>query len=432
MKSRLGAVLRERPTRVAAAATLIVGALYVTLAVAVVAIVQRSLVDAVDQRLATEIATTQHRADAAAFVPGQDPVDTDDSRRFDAPLLVWLVAPSGSITADSLAPALPAAFVRVTQPTSAMVAGTAVRLSGGPMPDGWLVVGESTAPIASAVGTVVLAELLVAPFLMALVFVGALIVGRRVAAPLERARRRQLDFTADASHELRTPLTVIEAETSLALVSARDPDADRQTFGRVHAESLHLRELVGDMLWLARFDAAPRPPEAAPVDLGTLATATAQRFRAVCEQRRLTLTTEILGPDSAVIVAPPEWLVRLVGVLVDNATTYAPHGGAVAVRVVAGGGRVRLVVDDTGPGIPLEQRALIFDRFHRATSEQGGAGLGLAIGDAIVSATGGRWAVGDAPGGGARMAVTWPRAQMATAPRPGPEVAGMPEDAESA
>ena len=122
---------------------------------------------------------------------------------------------------------------------------------------------------------------------------------------------------------------------------------------------------------------------------------------------------------------------RLVGVLVDNATKYAPPGGAVAVRVAAGGGRVRLVVDDTGPGIPLEQRARIFDRFHRATDEQGGAGLGLAIADAVVRATGGRWTVGDAPGGGARLAVTWPRA-LAAATQPAAEVTGLPEDAESA
>ena len=431
MKRRVGAVLRERPTRVAAAATLIVGALYVVLAVAVVAIVQRSLVVEVDQRLATEIATTQHRADAATFVPGQDPVDTDDSRRFDAPLLVWLMPPAARSPVTRSHRRCPLRSCESARRPAPRWRGPRCDFPAGRCQTGWLVVGESTAPIASAVGTVVLAELIVAPFLLVLVFVGALIVGRRVAAPLERARRRQLDFTADASHELRTPLTVIEAETSLALGSPRDPEADRQTFVRVHDESLHLRELVGDMLWLARFDAAPRPPEAAPVDLGTLATATAQRFRAVCEQRSLTLTTGIQGPDTAVITAPPEWLVRLVGVLVDNATKYAPRGGAVAVRVVAGGGRVRLVVDDTGPGIPLEQRALIFDRFHRATDEQSGAGLGLAIADAVVRATGGRWTVGDAPGGGARLAVTWPRA-LAGATQHTAEVTSLPEDAESA
>jgi signal transduction histidine kinase len=72
--------------------------------------------------------------------------------------------------------------------------------------------------------------------------------------------------------------------------------------------------------------------------------------------------------------------------------------------------RISLVVDDSGPGIPEDERARIFDRFHRATAEQGGAGLGLAIADAIVRATGGRWRVEGAPSGGARMAVSWERA----------------------
>jgi len=72
--------------------------------------------------------------------------------------------------------------------------------------------------------------------------------------------------------------------------------------------------------------------------------------------------------------------------------------------------RIGLVVDDTGPGIPEAERARIFDRFHRASEQAGGAGLGLAIADAIVRATNGRWRVETAPSGGARMAVSWERA----------------------
>ena len=67
-------------------------------------------------------------------------------------------------------------------------------------------------------------------------------------------------------------------------------------------------------------------------------------------------------------------------------------------------------MDDAGPGIPEAERARIFDRFHRATDATGGAGLGLAIADAIVRATGGHWRVGASPAGGARMTVSWPRA----------------------
>ena len=85
---------------------------------------------------------------------------------------------------------------------------------------------------------------------------------------------------------------------------------------------------------------------------------------------------------------PPEWLDRLLGVLLDNACKYAPAGSTVVVAVKTDAGRVRLTVDDAGPGIPEDERARIFDRFHRATDATGGAGLGLAIADAIVRAIG--------------------------------------------
>ena len=79
------------------------------------------------------------------------------------------------------------------------------------------------------------------------------------------------------------------------------------------------------------------------------------------------------------------------------------------VLVEEEGGRVRLAVDDSGPGIPAEDRDRIFDRFQRVTSSAGGAGLGLAIADSVVRATGGRWHVSSSATGGASMAVTWPR-----------------------
>jgi signal transduction histidine kinase len=114
--------------------------------------------------------------------------------------------------------------------------------------------------------------------------------------------------------------------------------------------------------------------------------------------------------QNAVVAAPPEWLDRLLGVLIDNACKYAPEGGTVAIAVGADNARVRLTVDDSGPGIPDSERSRIFDRFHRASGGAGGAGLGLAIADAIVRATGGEWSVGRSPAGGARMAVSWPAA----------------------
>ncbi len=118
----------------------------------------------------------------------------------------------------------------------------------------------------------------------------------------------------------------------------------------------------------------------------------------------------MLSPGSNVITAPPEWLDRLLGTLLDNACKYSPDGGNVRIRSRPTDPRVRLTVDDSGPGIPEEERSRIFDRFHRATTQlDGGAGLGLAIADSIVRATNGRWRIGTSPAGGASMSVSWPR-----------------------
>ena len=120
-------------------------------------------------------------------------------------------------------------------------------------------------------------------------FLGAVAIGRRVAAPIEAARQRQLDFTADASHELRTPLAVIEAHTSLALAQDRDADWYRSAFGRIDHESKRMRRMLEDLLWLARFDASKRPPNAEPVDLAVMAAQTVDRFGAIAETRHLTI-----------------------------------------------------------------------------------------------------------------------------------------------
>jgi signal transduction histidine kinase len=175
----------------------------------------------------------------------------------------------------------------------------------------------------------------------------------------------------------------------------------------VAGEAKRLRRIVDDLLWLARFDSEPPPPGEEPVNLLTIAQNCARRFHPVAGGRQLRLSVEPVGITPACIKAPPEWIDRLLGALIDNACRYSRIGGTVRVVVGRSAARAFCAVEDSGPGIAPEERALLFDRFHRATDQPGGAGLGLAIADSVVRSTGGRWSIDDAPTGGARMEVSW-------------------------
>jgi signal transduction histidine kinase len=395
---------------VALAATGIVAGLYVLIAVAVVLIVTHNLTSNVDTTLSQWLASMA----AQRAVPTQGFPGPRGGPHFgDAPVLWWMYHPDGNY-ADSSTEAkaqnvnLPVSPTSITDPQTITVAGIQLRVRGGHVGDDWAVVGQSMASISEAQSTLILAELLIGPVLLAIVFLGALAIGRRVASPIEQARQRQMDFTANASHELRTPLAVIQAQTSLALAQHRDADWYQRAFVRVNDESKRMHHLVDELLWLARFEGMPRSSKAEPVDVGVMAQQAVDRFAAVAEARHQRLNVRLSG-DSHVIAASPEWLDHLVGVLLDNACKYTPELGSIDVRVAAEGNRVRLVVDDSGPGIPSNQRDRIFDRFRRATDQPCGAGLGLAIAEAVVQATNGRWEVGASAAGGASLAVIWPR-----------------------
>jgi two-component system sensor histidine kinase CiaH len=403
--------------RVALISTGLVAAVYAIVAMAVVVFVTNNLTAQVDGRLATSLATYEHYP--PRFNTANGVGDTGEGA-LSSPPLVWWVFPPGSlpggqtqITTISNQTQLPSADTVATDPTTAQVKGVDVRMVGTPVITGYgparLVVGFNVDSVSQTRSSLIVTETAAGFGVLLLVFFGTLIVGRRVGAPIELARQRQLEFTADASHELRTPLAVIEAQTSLALSQDRDPAWYRNAFERVGSESGRIRRLVDDLLWLARVDTPHGRPAAEPVDVGVMVHQAAERFAAVAESRGTTLQVSVgLGPLA--VMGSSEWLDRLLGVLLDNAFKYAPTGGVVAVSVGVENGRIRLVVEDSGPGIPAEERPKIFDRFHRAEAQGGyGSGLGLAIADAVVRHTHGRWEVNTSALGGARMAVSWPR-----------------------
>jgi two-component system OmpR family sensor kinase len=267
---------------------------------------------------------------------------------------------------------------------------------------------------------------------------------RSEAAAL-RSEERMRQFVADASHELRTPLTAIRgyaeyyrqrggaagngarhaAPESAEPGPAADgglsePDVDR-IMQRVEQESARMGVLVEDMLLLARLD-QQRPIERRPVDMLTLAADAVQDARMIAPGRTIDLT---VGSGAAFLVLGDEARLRqVITNLMSNALSHTPDGTPIDVRLLAHGpdGRlpapsVTLEVDDHGPGLSKEQADRVFERFYRADQARGrktgGAGLGLAIVAALVTAHGGAVGVDTAPGSGAMFWITLPLAAEA-------------------
>jgi signal transduction histidine kinase len=386
-----------------------VAGLYLLISVASVLITTHNLTANLDKTLADSLTAfaSQHGGGGG----NRDFNAPPGAPRFSTPVQWWMYHPDGnydSRSPDAQAIDLPVPYKTITSPQTLTVSGTDLRVRGGLVGDDWTVVGLSMDSVYQARSNLIFTEAMIAPVLLLVIFLGALAIGRRVASPIEVARQRQMEFTANASHELRTPLSVIQAQTTLALAQPRDDAWYRRAFQRVDEESKRMRGLVDDLLWLARFDATRAAATSQPIDVAVLAQQAVDRFQTVAEARHLQLSLAI-GSGALVVAASPEWVDRLLGVLLDNACKYTPERGSVEVRVVAEGDRVRLAVEDSGPGVPAEQRQRIFDRFQRATDQAGGSGLGLAIADAVVRATNGRWDIGSSVVGGASMAVTWPR-----------------------
>ncbi len=205
-------------------------------------------------------------------------------------------------------------------------------------------------------------------------------VGRLAAAMntmlgrLDHARSRlketleeQRTFAADASHELRTPLTALRGDIDLLLTHDIPADERREVLEEMSRSSDRMGNLIEGLLSLARLDAIPtRTPQA--VDVVTLVESL------LAEGGSLTAP----APENAHVLGDPEAIRGVFANLIDNANKY---GGTITVEIRAEENEVIVVVADDGPGIPVEDRERIFDRFHRAQAvrTRPGAGLGLAI-----------------------------------------------------
>jgi len=225
---------------------------------------------------------------------------------------------------------------------------------------------------------------------------------------LREALERQQRFTADAAHELRSPLTALQVQLDM-LARARTPEETRDALGALRAGMKRASRLVEQMLTMARLE--PEAPLAQPssVALDALAAQVAGELESLAEARRIELRLERL--ESAAVEGDAAALHALVRNLLDNAIRYTPAGGVVRLAAFSDGEHALLQVEDSGPGIPPEERTRVFDRFYRLPgSSAEGSGLGLAIAKQVADAHGGEIALADAAGGrGLRVSVRFRR-----------------------
>jgi two-component system OmpR family sensor kinase len=224
------------------------------------------------------------------------------------------------------------------------------------------------------------------------------------AASEEKLRR----FVADASHELRTPLTSIRGYSELFRRGAdQRPEDLEKVMRRIEDEAARMGILVDDLLLLARLDQG-RPLEREPVDLTNLATDAVEDARVVAADHVVSFE----GDGPVVVLGDAHRLRQVLGNLIANACTHTPAGTLVTVRVASTGDEAILEVADRGPGLAAGEAEHVFERFWRAdpsrTRASGGAGLGLSIVAAIAAAHGGRAEVDSEPGAGATFRVRLP------------------------
>jgi two-component system, chemotaxis family, sensor kinase Cph1 len=218
-------------------------------------------------------------------------------------------------------------------------------------------------------------------------------------ARAERANRMRDDVLAVVAHDLRNPLHTLQ----LSAMSMAEPgmsDAYRarqaQLIGRAVENMDHL---IGELLDIGRIEAGSFAVAPAPEDLGDLLDEALALFLPQAGERNVRLTCE-RSPESRIVSCDRDQLLRVLSNLIGNAMKFTPSGGEVRVHAQHTHTGVHISVRDTGPGIPAEDLAHVFDRFWQADrTRRFGTGLGLVIAKGIVESHGGRiWAestVGD-------------------------------------
>jgi two-component system phosphate regulon sensor histidine kinase PhoR len=220
------------------------------------------------------------------------------------------------------------------------------------------------------------------------------------------------EFSANVSHELKTPLTSISGFAELMAAGNVSPDKVTEFSKDIYKESQRLISLINDIMKLSRLDEESDLPPKEDVDLHELSQRVADDLKPVAGKNNIFI--DVTG-DSAHVLGVNQLLYEMAYNLCENAIKYNYPGGKVTMETVSDDKNVKLIVSDTGIGIPMEHQKRVFERFYRVdrshSKEIGGTGLGLSIvkhgaiyHDAEVS-------LESTPGKGTTITLTFPREQ---------------------
>ena len=239
--------------------------------------------------------------------------------------------------------------------------------------------------------------------------------------PLEELERLRAEFLGMVSHELRTPLTSIKGAAATLTEEASDLDpAEMLQFFRIIGEQAdHMRDLIGDLLDVARIETGTLPVSPEPVAAAVLVDEARSRFQSGGGRSNLVID---LPPDLPRVMADRRRIVQVLNNLLSNAARHSNELSPIRVAAVPDGVHVAFSVADDGVGVPAERLPHLFRKFSRLEGEErgreiAGSGLGLAISKGIVEAHGGRIrAESDGPGLGSRFTFTVPAVEEPVTP----------------
>jgi len=235
-----------------------------------------------------------------------------------------------------------------------------------------------------------------------------------LAATLERGDIWQKRLTTDVAHELRTPLATLQGNMEAMIDGVWEPSPER--LASCHEEITRLSRLVADLGRLSLLERKDIAISRAELDLRALLEGAVGQFEGEARGKGVALSLAPRAPGfprEPAVDADRDRLKQVFVNLLSNAIKYTDSGGGVEVVLRGGADSCSVTVSDTGIGIPAEELPHVFDRFFRSdrsrSRETGGAGIGLTIASAIVSAHGGRMEVSSEPGRGSVFTVFLPR-----------------------